>query len=332
MKLVLRGSYPDGHLDFIRQQLTTDWRIEPVDPEDDKAAFAAALADADAVVAMSWSAAQPPAPDLRLLQLPGAGYDRIDFSAVPPNAVVCNVFEHEIGIAEYVLAGMLQRETWFQRLHEGLRRGSWADSLYTRGPTHGELFGKTLGIIGYGRIGQEVAKRARAFGVTVRACTRSPQKRDENVDHIAGMDGLDAMLPDCDYLLVACPLLTSTRGLMDARRFGLMKDSAVIINVARGEVIDEDALYAACRDRTIGGAIIDTWYIYPSGRDPDAVTFPSKHPFQDLDNVHMSPHSAGWTVGLWPRRWTVIAENMNRLARGEGLLNKLYEPGGAPPD
>ena len=62
------------------------------------------------------------------------------------------------------------------------------------------------------------------------------------------------------------------------------------------------------------------------------MTFPSKHPFQDLDNVHMSPHSAGWTVGLWPRRWTVIAENMNRLARGEGLLNKLYEPGGAPPD
>lgn len=331
MKLVLRGSYPDGHLDYIRQRLTTDWRIEPVDPDVDKAAFAAALADADAVVAMGWSPAQPPAPNLRLLQLPGAGYDRIDFAAVPPNAAVCNVFEHEIGIAEYVLAGILQWETWFMRLHNGLRQGSWRDSLFTRGSTHGELFGKTIGIVGYGRIGQEVAKRAKAFGVTVRACTRSPRKRDGNVDVIEGMNKLDAMLPDCDYLLIACPLLTSTRGLMDTRRFGLMKEGAVIINVARGEVIDEDALYAACRDRTIGGAIIDTWYNYPDSRDPDAVTHPSKHPFQDLDNVYMSPHSAGWTVGLWPRRWKVIAENMNRLARGEDLLNKLYEPGGAAP-
>ena len=126
------------------------------------------------------------------------------------------------------------------------------------------------------------------------------------------------------YLLVACPLDETTRGLIDGAALARMPAHAVVINVARGPVIDEDALFDALKERRIGGAVIDTWYTYPSGGNP--YVFPSRHPFQALDNVMMTPHVSGWSRGLLPRRFRVIAQNLNRLARGEPLLNLVQAP------
>ena len=104
----------------------------------------------------------PAAPSLKLLHLPGAGTDDIAFDAVPPQTTVCNVFEHEIGIAEYVLSGMLQWAIGIPTMDAALRRDEWFGS-HLSGPRHGELYGQTVGIVGYGRIGREVALRARCF-------------------------------------------------------------------------------------------------------------------------------------------------------------------------
>jgi phosphoglycerate dehydrogenase-like enzyme len=136
------------------------------------------------------------------------------------------------------------------------------------------------------------------------------------------MSELDTRLPDCDFLLIACPLTEETRGLIDARRLALMKRSAVLINVARGDIVDEDALYAALRDKIIAGAVLDTWYVYPSTAEPDP--YPSRRPFHELPNLIMTPHASGWTDKLLDRRWRVMAENLDRLANGQELRNIVH--------
>jgi phosphoglycerate dehydrogenase-like enzyme len=104
-----------------------------------------------------------------------------------------------------------------------------------------------------------------------------------------------------------------------------MRPEAVLINVARGPIVDEDALYQTLSARTIRGAVLDTWYRYPGPGDPDVQ--PSRHPFHELDNVVMTPHCSGWTEGLMERRFAVIADNIERLRAGRPLLNQVHPPG-----
>ncbi len=141
------------------------------------------------------------------------------------------------------------------------------------------------------------------------------------------MQGLQALLAESDYVVIACPLSDETRGLIDADALAHVQDSAVIINVARGEIIDERALFDACQKRAIGGAVIDTWYRYPTAGDPETERcLPSRYPFQRLDNVIMTPHASGWSRGLLHRRWRVMIDNFNRRARGEPLMNVVHAP------
>lgn len=327
MLLVIKSIDNDGRLEPVRHFLATPWTWIVADPGDPMV-FAHALGDADAVVSMNWSAAFPPAPKLRLLQLPGAGTDDIDFDAIPPAASVCNAFEHEIGIAEYVLAAMLEWQIGIQRMSTRLRAGRWSGS-YLGGPTqtHRELFGGTLGIVGYGRIGREMAKRAHAFGMRVIAASRTPGPGDAWCESVKGMDHLHEVLAQADFVVSALPLDASSRGVFDTRAFAAMKADAVIINVGRGATIDEQALFEACRDRRIGGAVIDTWYSYPSqNADPAVLHQPSRFSFHELDNVVMTPHASAWTDALLERRCRVIAGNLDRLARGEPLVNLVRAP------
>ena len=317
VKLVIKKSDNDGRLARVPDFLTTDWTIE-VANESDRLAFAKKLVTADACVSMDWTEAMPPAPRLKLLHLPGAGTDEIVFDAVPASATICNVYEHEIGMSEFVIASMLQWAIPFGELQDSLRSGRWKGS-HLFGPVHGELFGKTLGIVGYGRIGTEVARRAQAFGMRVLACSQTVRPGDAMVDSVRSMDFLHAMLAESDFVLVSLPLSDSTRGIIGEREFAAMKSTGVIINVARGALIDEQALYAACRNHRIGGAIIDTWYRYPSQESERCE--PSRFPFLELDNVVMTPHASAWTDQLAPRRNRVIAENLNRLASNQPLIN-----------
>ena len=324
MKLVVRGTVPDASFVQATDYLTTDWEVSVIDPDLNAGAYAQALGEADASISMIWPEDMPPAPKLRLLQLPGAGQDGIVFHAVPPQTTVCNVYEHEIGIAEYLVGAMLQWLIRFPEMDQSLRQGRWAGGTFGGGGTNGELFGKTVGIIGYGHIGRELAQRLQPFGVTVIARTRSPKMADDGLDDVAGMDDLDGLFAAADFIVVCCPLSDETRGLIDRGAFHAMKETAVILNVARGPIIDEDALYEACRDRLIGGAVIDTWYHYPEAETP--ICHPTKHPLNQLDNVILTPHVSGWTEGLLPRRLRVIAENLDRVARGEPLLNVVRPP------
>ena len=317
MKLLIKQVDNDGRLALIPQYVNTSWTIDVANHED-RNELKGKLLDADAAISMNWPRDMPPAPKLRLLQLPGAGTDDIIFDAVPAQVAVCNVFEHEIGIAEYVLSAMLQWTIGIPRMDAAIRCGEWYGSHLT-GPRHGELYNQTLAIVGYGRIGHEVAKRARAFGMNVLACSRTPRAGDGFVDEVGSMQQLDTLLGKADFIVLAVPLDASTLDLIDESRIAKMKPSAFIVNVARGGLLNEKALYEACRHRRIGGAAIDTWYRYPT--DGKVSGDPSNMPFHELENVIMTPHGSGWTHALLPRRCRLIAQNLDRLARGEPLLN-----------
>jgi len=280
------------------------------------------LASARAIVTMRYDRSMPPAPSLGLLQVGGTGYDDIDLGYLPPGAVVCNAFGHEIPIAEYAILAMLQWCTRFMEAERSFRvEGSWRLGGRTAAPYQDELTGKTVGILGYGRIGRELARRARGMGTTVLACTRTPRPTSE-VDRMTGPEGLDELLAGSDFVVICCALNAATKGLLDGARLGRMKRTGVLINVSRGPIVDEDALFEALRAGTIGGAVIDAWYRYPS-RD-DLTTRPSRHPFHQLGNVYMTPHSSAWTLGMIERRWAAIAGNLDRFRRGEVLENVVH--------
>jgi phosphoglycerate dehydrogenase-like enzyme len=312
--------------DRVPPLLATAWRTVLVTPEASEAERRALLAEATAVVATHYGAAPPDAPALRLVQVPGAGYDGIELTALPVSATLCNVFEHEPGVAEFALLAMLE---WCHRLgpaDAAVRAGDWSRSSRYGGPPDGELFGKTLAVVGFGRIGQAVARRAAAFGMRIIAVNRTVRAAPPEVEALVGLDRLHEALAEADFVVLGCALTPETTGLIDAAALGAMRADAVIVNVARGPVIDEAALWRALGERRIGGAAIDTWWRYPAGSRTTADEL-GPHPFHTLPNVLLSPHVAGWTTGTVERRTRLIAANLDRLARGEPLLN-VVRPGG----
>jgi phosphoglycerate dehydrogenase-like enzyme len=287
------------------------------------------LPEVDVLVGLAFTAEMGQAARrLKLVQVPGAGLDRIDRSALPPGTWLANVYGHEVGIAEYVMGAILAWTRDFARLDASLRRGVW-ESQWAVGapspPPWPELAGKTLGILGFGRIGQALARRARSFDMAVWAIRQDPGRSPtSDLAVVGGPDTLDEVLRRADYLALTLPLTANTRGLIGERELGLMKPTAVLINVARGEIVDEEALYRALSEKRLAGAALDVWYRYPTSAGP---TFPGRRPFHELPGVLMTPHVSGWTEGMLAARAELIAENINRTARGEPPLNMIAPAG-----
>src|SRR2546426_8542749 len=252
----------------------------------DEIGIVSRLSDVDVLVTLGFTREMGAAAKrLKLVQVPGAGLDRIDAA---------------------------------------LRRGAWESQWGVDSPPPPpwpELAGKTLGILGYGRIGHALARRARAFDMDVCAIRRDVTRSDaEGLAFLGGPDALDEVLRRADYLAITLSLNDATRDLLGERELGLMKPTAVLVNVARAEIVDEDALYRALVDKRLGGAALDVWYRYPKEAGP---TLPARRPFHELANVLMTPHVSGWTEGMLAARATLIAENIRRTARGEPPLNLI---------
>lgn len=314
---ILAGAAVQPFRDRIAAAVATPWDVVAI--PDDLSMSVELLGRADAAVIVHYGATWPPAPRLRLLQVAGAGYDGVELAAIPPGVTLCNVFEHEPGVSEYALLAMLE---WCHRLGPAdrqMRAGVWTRSSRFGGAPDDELAGKTVVIVGLGRIGRAVARRARAFDMRVLAVNRSAGKTDANVERVAGLDRLHETLGEADFVVLACALSPETRGLIGAAALAAMKPNALIVNPARGAVIDEAALYDALLHRRIGGAAIDTWWDYPPSAAPREPS--TGFPFHKLDNVLLSPHVAGWTTGTIVRRSLEMARNLDRLARGEPLSN-----------
>ena len=181
-----------------------------------------------------------------------------------------------------------------------------------------EMQGGTLGILGYGGIGRATAQRARGFGMRVLALRRHPAP-DEFADEVRGPEHLDDVLRACDYLLVSCALTDETRGMIGARELGLMKPTAVIVNLARGAVIDQGAMLLALQEGRLGGAGLDV-------SDPEPL--PPDSPLWRLDNVIITPHVSGSSPETGRRQFDLLEENVRRFAAGEELLNVVDKGAG----
>ena len=319
IRVAFAGVFASHLIDRVRARLRIPCELISGDERE----ILGRLADVDVLVGMGFTREMAEAaPRLRLVQVPGAGLDRIDRGALGSRTALANAYGHDVGIAEYVIGAMLALARDFGRIDADLRRGQW-DSVWsgTPVPLWRELAGKTLGILGYGRIGQAVAKRARAFEMEVLAIRRDVSRPDPHgLAFVRGPEALDEVLGRSDYVAITLALTADTRGLIDARRLGLMKPTAALINVARGEVVDEDALYQALHRGGIASAALDVWYRYPSGGAP---THPGHRPFHTLPNVLMTPHVSGWTEGMMESRASVIAENIHRVVNGEPPENQV---------
>jgi phosphoglycerate dehydrogenase-like enzyme len=321
MKAVFAGSIAGRLADPVKTRLKTPCEIVT----GDEAAILHQLSDAEVLVSMGFDGAMAvAAPQLRLVQVPGAGLDRIDRSKLRPGLALANVYGHEEGIAEYIMGAMIALSRSFRRVDQKLRSGEW-EGPWSVGvpapPLWPELAGKTLGILGFGHIGESLARRAQAFDMTVCAVRRQAQlNTPRGVTFIGGPERLEDVLRASDYLAITLSLSPETRGLLNERRLGLMKPSAYLINVARAEIVDEKALYDALASKRIAGAALDVWYRYPT--TPGTLR-PSAEPFHALDNIIMTPHISGATEGTLGARASLIAENIGRVERGEPPLNAV---------
>ena len=321
MKAAFAGSFAVRMAEPVRRRLDLPCEIVT----GDEAAILRQLGDARVLVSMEFTKEMAAAgSNLRLVQVPGAGLDRVDRACLRPGLALANAYGHEAGIAEYIIGAMIALTRSFRRIDQKLRDGGW-ESQWAVGtpapPLWPELTGKTLGILGFGHIGEALAQRARAFGMTVCAVRRQAQAAvPEGVAFIGGPERLDEVLGASDYLAITLSLSPATRGLVGACRLARMKPTAYLINVARAEIVDEQALYDALAHKRLAGAALDVWYRYPTA---SGNTRPSAAPFHQLDNVIMTPHVSGWTEGMLEARANVIAENIARIARGEPPLNAV---------
>jgi phosphoglycerate dehydrogenase-like enzyme len=321
LKAAFAGSFAVRLIEPVRRRLAIPCEIV----SGDEAGILDQLGNADVLVSMAFTREMAAAgKKLRLVQVPGAGLDRIDRSQLRAGLALANAYGHEAGIAEYVIGTMIALTRSFQRLDRKLKSGEW-ESQWSVGtpapPLWPELAGKTLGILGFGHIGEALARRAHAFDMKVCAVRRRAQPDvSQGLMFVGGPERLDELLGLSDYLAITLSLSAETRGLIDARRLALMKPSAYLVNVARAEIVDEQALYDALAKQRLAGAALDVWYRYPTSAGSTA---PATAPFHELSNVIMTPHVSGWTEGMIEARADVIAENIARTARSEAPFNAI---------
>jgi phosphoglycerate dehydrogenase-like enzyme len=285
--------------------------------------LAEALAEADAVVCNRLEASDTRgAASLRLVQATSAGADRIDRTALPPGCVLCNAYEHENAIAEWVMMAVLALTRHLLRYDRALRDKDWSRRL----PLERELRGRTIGTLGFGHIGRRVVELARAFGMDAVAVTRAPTREREHeggLRWLGPLDDLDRLFSEADVAVVSVPLAEETRDLVGARQLELLGPDGYLANIARGAVVQERPLYEALRDSHIAGAALDVWWSYPETRGAKAA--PSAYPFHELDNVVMTPHVSGRAEGTRRGRTAFVVEQLVRLAEGRPLENVLAE-------
>ncbi|PVE44453.1 2-hydroxyacid dehydrogenase [Limnohabitans planktonicus] len=278
---------------------------------------------ADVVIGIQLNDSMPRPLKARLFHAPAAGTDAVNIAFLPPACTLANCFGHENAIAEYVIAALLMRHVPLARADQDLREQRWTYWAGRPSALRTELGTQTLGLLGFGHIAQTLAQRAKAMGMQVLVANRSPISHPV-VDRSWTLDALQDFMGSCDAVVVCLPLTDNTQGLVDAPAIAAMRPDAMLLNVGRGAVIDEKALYQALKNHQIGGAVIDTWYQYPTPTQPECA--PSQFDFASLDNVLMTPHMSGWTTGTVRRRQETLADNIRRLSQGEALINVVRGP------
>ena len=250
----------------------------------------------------------PIAKKLKWIHAISAGVERL--AAIPevrathvPLTNARGVFREPLG--EWIVGMMIFFAYEFRRVMNSQAAGKWEPF------DHENLYGRTLGIVGYGEIGRAAAERAHAFNMRILA-TRRRVAPDDLAEKIYSPDQLHEMLPQCDFVAITAPLTPQTRHMIGAKEIALLKSTAVLINVGRGPIIDQAALVDALQHKKIRGAALDVFEVEP---------LPEGDPLWQLDNVYVSPHNADRTYTKRDSATEFFIENFKRFRGGQPLLN-----------
>jgi D-3-phosphoglycerate dehydrogenase len=275
-------------------------------------ALVAALRDVQALVVRSGTRVTEEvlrgAPGLKIVVRLGTGLDNVDLAAARERGVqvASTPGATAVSVAEHTLALLLALERHLAPADADLRRGGWSRSQFVGR----ELYGRALGLVGFGRVGREVAWRARAFGMDVRWSDPLLDLAPAGYEWTRRAT-LEELLPQADVLSLHVPLTRATRGLIGARELARLKPGAVLVNCARGGLVDERALAAALAEGRLRGAALDVFAAEPPGESP----------LLALPNVVLTPHLGGSTVEAWRRAGleaaAIVIEALGRAARGD---------------
>jgi phosphoglycerate dehydrogenase-like enzyme len=223
-------------------------------------------------------------------------------------------------MAEHALAMILHFARGLDVAGAGKRAREWTHArLAGQGGPVREISGRTLGIVGYGGIGKALARKASALGMKVRAIRRTPgalppERLPAVLDALAGPEGLSDLLSSADYVALAVPETPETAQLIGKTELESMRPESVLINLARGGLVDESALLEALLERRLRGAGLDVF-----GREP----LEPDSPFWDLENVLITPHVSGMSERFWERETELVVENVRRYLAGRTLVNRV---------
>ncbi|MBC8446448.1 MAG: hydroxyacid dehydrogenase [Chloroflexi bacterium] len=261
-------------------------------------------------------------PNLHALIIPWAGLPETtrDLMRDFPHISVHNLHHNAAPVAEMAVALMLAAAKLVVPADRALRAHDWTPRYHRPNPTI-LLEGRTALILGYGAIGQRAAHLCRALGMEVMAIRRHVAA--PSPDAIYPPDALYSLLPLANVLIICLPQTPKTTGMIGEGELALLPSGAILVNVGRGPIVDEAALYHALREGTLHSAGLDVWYNYPTDEAARSHTPPSVYPFYELDNVVMSPHRAGGADGTETLRVRHLAALLNAAARGDEMPNRV---------
>ncbi len=324
MKVVFLQDLNEATVRYFKERCLGDELVFP--QTEDEGELAKAAEGADVLVGYRLpKAVLDKAPDLKVFLTGAAGVDRTVWENLKgrPGVAVGNSHANALDVAEHALALALDAAKLVSKGDRDLRRGDWT-LRYDDVP--GVLMSHKTGVIvGYGAIGRTLAALLRGFKMNligVRS-SRDAAGRDGEGVQVVGPQDLDGALSQADFVFVFVPLTPKTKGLLGTKQLAVLKRTAVLVNVSRGPVVEEGALFDALKARRIGAAGIDVWYVYPKDRASSKATKPGHFAFEELDNIVLSPHRASYTERMHREQWDDVVENIQRVARGESVKYKV---------
>lgn len=304
MKILLNAKIDPEHIAKIQAGFPAVQVDQADDPEKAKA-----LMPGVEVLVTWWQNFRPDLPDypaLKWIHSLSAGVEDFTQPQVTEGKILLTNSRgiHGIPISEHVLAMML---SFSRGLHQFVK--NQAQSKWQRVPLS-ELRGKTMGLVGLGSIGREIARLGAAFGMRVLAVKRSPGPPSEEVNRVVTLEGMEMVLRESDYLVIAIPLTAETRGLIGPKQLAVMKPTAILINIARGDVLDEGALITALEQGRIAGAGLDVFETEP---------LPPHSPLWQMENCLITPHTAAQSPQYMSRATDLFCRNLDAYIKGEPL-------------
>ncbi len=258
-----------------------------------------------------------------MIQSLGAGIDKIDRESVLDRGdiIVCNNHVNAVEVAEYAIMLLLAASKNIILNDRELRKGDWTYGWSGPNPNL-EIRNKTCVIIGLGNVGSEVARRLRNFGVRILAITKTGKSPQANlVDRVVGTSDTKSVIQEADFIILSLPLTSDSREMVNQEFISWMKPSSILVNISRGEIIDEAALFEALKGKRIRGAALDVWWNYPQWGKAEMRLPSVNFPYHELDNLVLSPHRAAYSENIMRDQIRFVGENILRFINGETPLN-----------